>query len=271
MGMGCTTRRLRFYGRRSAGAAAFLMHIPKTAGTSLLALVEREYDRDDHCAIYPGWPEARGDVVGFAASRGGIRAVIGHFFYGLHEDPLLRPLLPPRPAYATILRDPARRVVSLYNYVAASDLPAHRAIAADHPTLESFLDHPWARDAQAAFLLGDVPPAEDPQAALVARLGCDFAAVGLAERFDESVVLIASTFGWRLDRRVSPRNVGRPSSGCLRFEDLDDRLVGRIREVNRLDQLAYDFVRDAFDARCAAVPGFRRRLERYRRAPALSD
>jgi len=263
---------------RPAGGPETLlvMHIPKTAGTSLRAVVDGEYAVGESCAIYPGWPEARAEVAGFPASRGPFRAFIGHFAYGLHEEPELRPFLHDRVRYAVFLRDPVRRVVSHFNYVALSRHPGHRKIMLRHPTLELFLQHSWARNVQTCFVLGGHFSFTDRAPLAAGRVAADrlrdaYAVAGIAERFDESVVLCASEFGWRLPAYAPAANVSATEAGpdrrrAIRVEDLSPALIKKIRAANRADETAYALALEAFERRCDEVPGFRERLARYRRA-----
>ncbi|WP_165075480.1 sulfotransferase family 2 domain-containing protein [Paludisphaera rhizosphaerae] len=246
-----------------------LMHIPKTAGTSLFSLVENEYKAGEFCATYPDWEGVKATIAGFPVNHPMQRAVIGHFMYGVHEQPELARFLAPRVEHGVFLRDPVRRVVSHYNYMIGSTHPIHQRLIDQHPTLEGFLDHIWARNAQSYFLVGAGLASVLTERLALDRLQRNFDAVGLVERFDESVVLFAWRFGWRLPYYVPPRNTTEPAPGRIHAEDLDARLVARIRAANSCDQAVYDLALEQFDAQCVEVPNFSERLARYRNAPIL--
>lgn len=249
--------------------SVFLMHVPKTAGTSLYSLVENEYDDGVFCSTYPDWPGVKAKVAAFPVDHPMQQAVIGHFMYGVHREPELARFLAPTVEHGVFLRDPVRRVVSHYNYMIGSTHPIHLQLIDQHPTLESFLDHIWARNLQSYFLVGaSLAPVLTERLALDA-LSRNFNAVGLVERFDESVILFAWRFGWRLPYYVPPRNTTKPAPGRIHAGDLDARLVARIREANSCDQAVYDRALEQFDAQCAQVPNFAEKLARYRGAPTL--
>lgn len=253
----------------SADRSVFLMHIPKTAGTSLFTVVEREYQPGEYCAIYPDWEGVKAKVAAFPNDQPMQRAVIGHYLYGVHREPELARFLAPTVEHGVFLRDPVRRVVSHYNYMVGSPHPIHQRLIDQHPTLESFLDHIWARNAQSYFIVGAGLAPVLTERLTLDRLQRGFDAVGLVERFDESVVLFAWRFGWRLPYYVPPHNTAKPDSRRIRPEDLDARLVTRIRAANSCDQAAYNLAVDQFEAQCARVPDFAARLERYRNAPVF--
>lgn len=90
-----------------------LSHIPKTAGTSLRRLVEKCHP--DVVFAYHGELSLLNPQLDFVNSfrsrPGGAPSVLmGHFSYGVHR------LLQLQPTYATVLRHPLDRVVSLYRY-----------------------------------------------------------------------------------------------------------------------------------------------------------
>jgi hypothetical protein len=234
----------------------FFVHIPKTAGTTFQSILWQVYDAPGVCRVYPSWDQARDQV---AASDPAVKArvVVGHYVYGLHCDPVMRPRIEDRVRYATFLRDPVDRVVSHYNHVMNSDLPLHREIFARHPTLESFLDHPWAWDVQAVFLTGwhrTTVRGDRPGAIRTAmeNLRERFDAIGLTERFDESLAQFARAFGWRLPSYTS-MNQASERAKRIHVEELSPALVAKIRDLTPCDTAIYEYGRSLFEERCAAA------------------
>jgi hypothetical protein len=76
------------------------------------------------------------------------------------------------------------------------------------------------------------------------NLAKSFSVVGLSERFEESLMLMAKTFGWKIpfyeNRKVSKT---RPQ--------VDPTAIEMIREHNRLDLELYEFGRKLFEASLA--------------------
>jgi Sulfotransferase family len=251
----------------SRPSTLLFVHIPKTAGLTFVSILAKMYGDYDHCTVYPNWDEAK-ERIGEITWNGRLRAMAGHFVYGLHADPEVQPYINDVVRYATFLRDPVRRVVSHFNHVLNSDTPEHQAILAQHPTLEDFLDYPWGREVQTLFLLGwelsDIERAPDAAVQAAIEILRDRIEVfGLTEEFDKSLILFAEAFGWRLPPYTST-NLATERSRVLRVEDLSQSLVARIKDANRCDVALYEFARGLFDERCAMCPAFDEKLSRYR-------
>lgn len=114
------------------------MHIPKTAGTTLVSALDGLYLPEDRVHLYDLQPDAihPKDFPSLPEEqRRRLRFVAGHFAYGLHE-------WIPRPCvYVTVLRDPVDRIRSLYdhyrNWQQSGDW--HRWIVAEQVDLERFV------------------------------------------------------------------------------------------------------------------------------------
>src|SRR5262245_34850495 len=97
--------------------AVIFLHLPKTGGTTLSAILERQYRPDQVLPIRGDVRSNRGDMV-FDVLRSvpqeriaSLRLVSGHIPYGMHE------LLPAPSLYITLLRDPVQRALSQYRHV----------------------------------------------------------------------------------------------------------------------------------------------------------
>ena len=242
------------------------VHIPKTAGTTFQTILRKLYSEQDRCELYPSWWVAKAGLE-LHTKRDRFRAVGGHFTYGVHAKPEIRPFLADDMHYITILRDPVHRVVSTFNHLLSSDYPEHRTIIAKHPTLEAYLKHRSARNAQTWFITGSK---ESPSNAPQGRGKCRDRAYARPiqgcrnhRRFDESLVLFAKKFGWGLPTYV-PQNLARSRVLRLSVEDLDDSLIERIRDINRCDIAIYEHACSMFDASWSKHPALRSTLREYR-------
>lgn len=176
------------------------VHIPKAAGTTLHRIIDRQYPRRDVFSM-PGYRhhEALQEFRDLSPEeRARYRFVKGHFPFGLHE-------IIPRPCtYITVLRDPLDRVSSLYWF--ARHLHhhyLHEPIVSRNMTLEDFLASdlsPEIDNGMTKMISGECTPyggctREHFEKAL-ANLEAHFSVVALAERFDESLILMRRRFGW---------------------------------------------------------------------------
>ena len=237
----------------------YFLHIHKTAGSSLREYIYDKFGRNEACLL----PWELPAVLDRPASElRNYRVIAGHYGYYL-ERLLGKPLV-----YITMLRDPVERTVSaFYDQRWREDLWLHEHIK--DMTLDDYvfdrigarevmnfqtcslafddvdrhyhgLAELWRDEEQTRAVLGDRRLLELAKARLER-----FAFVGLQDRFEDSLRLLAYTFGWPLPDRTPRENIRRESR-----EKIPDRTLARIRELTALDQELYDFASGVFDARC---------------------
>ena len=199
--------------------AVFFLHVPKTAGTSLIAYLD---DQFNEAAICPArhWSELQ-EVD--RAQLNQYRLFRGHFDYQLV------PLLDTAPAIITMLRDPVERVISLYSFwrrgpndpwVAAHPEYQSLCSAASDNDLETFvrMNDPRVRmeiaNGQTLRIAdgvhGDLIDSSNPALLDRALQHLDtFALTGLVERYDDSLLALAANFGWTTPTSRPKLNVGR--------------------------------------------------------------
>jgi hypothetical protein len=221
--------------------ALIFLHIPKTAGTTLNRIIEWQYSplsiftMDTHriratVERFRTLPEER---------RRRIKVVRGHLLYGIHE------YLPQGATYITMLRDPVARFLSSYSFILRRPLhPLHRKLRQKGVGVEDFLHYTSHRQNLQCRVIAGVGEVgtcdEQTLATAKENLTRSFSVVGLSERFQESLILIATTFGWNIpyyeNRKVSKV---RPA--------LEPQLVQLIQDHNRLDIQLYEFGKERFE------------------------
>jgi hypothetical protein len=220
--------------------ALIFLHIPKTAGTTLNRIIELQYSPlsiftiDPHriCATperFKTFSEQR---------RRRLRVVRGHMFYGIHE------FLPQGATYITMLRNPVARLLSAYSFILRRPLnPMHRKLKRGRVGVEAFIRlTPNRQNLQCRMLAGVEDVTCDQRVLDIAKenITKSFSVVGLCERFEESLMLIAKTLGWEIpyyeNRKVSKV---RPA--------LEPGVVSMIQEHNRFDMELYEFARNRFE------------------------
>jgi Sulfotransferase family len=231
------------------------VHIPKTAGTTFRRVLERQYSADEVLPLYES--ELGKELASIPpAQMNRLRVVLGHFYFGAHA-------FIPRPStYVTFLRDPVDRVLSHYYFVRQS--PEHEFHEfARQLNLSEFLaycsrsTHGRSDDDQTRQLAGEcgkpssqVEPAEMLLAAK-RHLSEYFAAVGITEEFDRSLILMKRILGWK--RTLYTRqNVtrGRPARHALPENDLS-----AIYRYNKLDLELYSYAAELFREQVSAQGG----------------
>jgi hypothetical protein len=250
-------------------------HIGKTAGSTMRQVLWHVFD---------GRRVFMSTVIGTHADRiaelrqrlemprPGVDAIIAHTGYGVHER------LPQVFHYQlyTMLRDPVERTLSQYYFeIQKERLPAS-------VSLMEFLERDLHRayNVQTGFLGGlhvrehldglsltkdlfDDALLERAKAALHAH-----EAVGLTERFDESLLLLGQAFEWPLTKLLYVRkNAGRlrPRRPALTEEE-----QAAVRAHNRLDLELYAYATELFEAQLRErVPDAETRLRTFRRLNAM--
>ena len=71
-----------------------------------------------------------------------------------------------------------------------------------------------------------------------------FSVVGICERFEESLILMAKTFGWEVPFYENQKVLKRRSM-------VEPKLADLIRDHNRLDDEVYEFGKKLFEQNCA--------------------
>ena len=208
------------------------LHLPKTAGTSFLALLEQVYgdallrdyaDRPLHSSPWRRKKQAITNALcnlhpGPALLE--TRCVHGHFLPLKYRGLALR--LPLR--FVTWLRDPVERLASHFHYWQRSydrreAGPLHRRCVEEGWDLERFCLGPELRNSYSSFLWG------------FPLKHFDF--VGITEHYEDDVRVFSEQFFGALTQLPAPRNVN---------------------ERGAADSFARPYIED---------PGFRRRVEAY--------
>lgn len=167
--------------------------------------------------------------------RRDLRAVIGHFWFGLHEH-ITQPC-----RYITLLRDPVERVVSLYYFTKMQETMSLEEFARNPPFREVDND-------QTRRIAGVNPPVgECTRATLdLARenLQRHFDVAGTTERMDETLAQLRVKLGWNRDVVSFPRNVNaaRPQSSTLTREAIE-----AVRARNELDYELWSYASELLD------------------------
>lgn len=177
------------------------LHIPKTGGSTLHRVIERQYPTD---AIYTLNRFQHQSIESFralpASKRNAIKVLKGHMYFDS------RSYLPKSSAFITVLRDPISRIISHYFYVRRFPKHyLHHDVTSRNLSLEEYVKNPLSEEldnGQTRLLSGvtGVPIGGVTRMMLeVAKenLRKYFTVVGITEKFDETLVLLKRTFGWK--------------------------------------------------------------------------
>jgi len=212
------------------------MHIPKAAGQTMRSIIARQYPDHELFHVEGGVHRTRLRSLDHAARA---RIFIGHVPYGFHRH------LGGTSAYVTVLREPVSRVLSLYRYIVTTPKHTLHDQVLDRGLVEFVsgqVDAEEIENGQTRQIAGIAGGPVDASSLARAEqnLAEDFAAIGLAERFDESVMLFKKRLGWKV-----PFYVRKNVTQGVRVEvTTEAREI--IRDRNALDLELYQFARQVF-------------------------
>lgn len=238
------------------------LHIPKTAGTSLLLTLRNTFG-DSHVRRITQVDEHVGETVAQIIETGlaGVSCLAGHLPIYLFDRVLdrFRPF--------TVLRDPVERVLSVYRFIRDGDpaVPARLGLGPDF-TLEEFLDwgHPevfgQVNNGMVRMLCGD-PRLFDPgnpniwningqvatlEQALANLERLDF---GLSEEMPATLALARTRWG-------VPYELGEYRENTTTRDPAGDQVavIQRIIAMNTADLALYHRAHEIFHARIRALP-----------------
>lgn len=233
----------------------YFLHIQKTAGTTLYFTIDEKFAPE---AICPArfWRQLLQIAKQSPAQFENYRFFRGHFGYSIQQ--FVRQKL----VHITVLRDPIERTVSHYEHIRREPKDRlHKLVAAQNMSFEDFITHPETGAAIAnlqtrsiAFdwglteiraskkfpsrgILGTPPDLPDDELLAIAKQRLDdFAFVGLAERFQDSLLLLSYIFGWY--PIVQSREMNKAPKK-LRSSDLSQAALDAVMERNQLDEDLY--------------------------------
>ena len=238
---------------RSATRSIVFPHVMKTAGTSLIAWIQRHFHYHEILFTATTWPELLRLPRGALSGK---RFVRGHFGSGIvkifGEDKGFTPI--------AVLRDPIERVVSHFWHLKfAPEAHPFPFVRPAHFTIEQFVEHPATQcvvsnyqtanfsatlDSQSASATD--PPAElraleevsavDLEGAKAFIDSC--AVVGVTEELPALMSRLSHCFGFYPKQRLPRLRSYRPA------EPIANAVLEKIRELNAVDFELYQYVRE---------------------------
>ena len=260
-----------------ASPTVIFTHLGKTGGATLRRVVPHNFPGSRVMSLRnpPSAPNgflSTTPIEDFArlpeGDRERPRFIMAHMMFGLHE-------FVPRPStYITLFRDPVSRVISGYKNALYS--PGHRfheMVMAGKMDLADYVRSGLALEmdnSQTRAIAADAttPYGECSQEMLDrAKRNIDehYAAVGIAERLDETLTTFGYVFGWRrlhyVLANVTPNKIPRSS--------VPVEMIELIKQQNRFDIELYEYAVRRLDRQIADDPAFDRHLVRFRRGNAI--
>lgn len=236
------------------------VHIPKTAGMTISAILERKFSEDEICPfrLYPDLVRApREEINKYKLFR-------GHFPYDVLSSLLNEPFI-----CMTILREPVARYYSYYKFMKQredfqqfsfleKEVPIIRKM--DFKQFTTSTDMLVVKDGlnQQCRYLGKETPAtitlphlaekKAPTREEIERAKTRIANMevfGLAERFQDSLFLMSFAFGWEPIRDTLVLN----TSGKSDRSEISEETRAIVEEKNRADVELFEFAKTLFETK----------------------
>ncbi len=212
------------------------LHIPKTAGTTLRQIVDKQYGYANVLTYYnQNSQHIIDNLESLLIVHPNYKALIGHYNFGIH-----RKIAFPS-AYITFLRHPIARTISQYKEWVKNH--PERLLKKDGSTqtlIESINSNPESyRDFQCQYLAPSC--ADDDEKVSIAEkalhnLSIHFLGIGLVEYFDESISLLSNKLGW------TPTNYDNLNVKNLDVE-VSTELVELILSISKNDLFVYESIK----------------------------
>jgi hypothetical protein len=184
------------------------LHIPKTAGTSLRQVIEKEYPGNACLYLYYPAPYQPNVIKEIQANLPTAKALFGHFSFGIHQ------VLGIQGQYIAFLRHPIERVISLYNHHARHPQAAYYEMIQRGLSLLDMLQNQITPETNnhitRIIACCGLPGMLDDTRVLEQALDNiekHFCFVGLVERFAQSVTLLGKKLGWKSAHAIPYLNV----------------------------------------------------------------
>lgn len=238
------------------------LHIHKTGGTTLNTALKWVYGPSNCYTMSEGrakkpsrWFEevSPSDLRSFSL-------ISGHFPFGLGEH------VEKEHRYFTMLRHPVNRVISRYYQVKMS----YPSSNVGRMGLEEFASK-RQKNLQTRMVAG-LDDYEDTNSVLQLakkRLLDDFAAFGITERYNESLILIKRKMQWTRSPfyvRGKVTKGKRPS-----ISEIPDPTIDMIREANASDLEFYAFAAEHFESLYRNERGIEKEVDRFEKLNAIVE
>lgn len=227
----------------------YFMHIPKTAGSSLITLLDQHYTIEEICPVHEGFKNfLRYDTK----ERNRFRFIRGHFPYKLKFE------LDRIPRTITFLRHPVARTLSAarHHYRLEQQGASYFKEKISDISLLAFLNNPvfgTAVSNVAVNYLNDIigkHPYKKASLQLAKERLESFDVVGLVERFIESLDQLTNAFEFAPVDEIPYTNVDPERSSR---EEIENDLLDQIMEMNRDEIALYEYGIKLFEKRLKSL------------------
>ena len=220
------------------------LHIPKTGGTTLRDIIQRQY-QSEKILMIPKLDESEDILKEVSTSQiNQLKLIQGHLKYGIHNH------FHRRAKYFAIIRDPINRVLSTYYYVLSQkNNPQNLSTSNNQMTIYDYVQsgvNPFLINGQTQLISGktgniDNPIIKSEELFSLAKenIANDFLFLGITEMFDETILILKNMLGWHMPYySIANRTKNKPN-----YDAVDPTVISFIKEHNQLDIKLYNITK----------------------------
>ena len=227
-------------------------HIPKTAGLTLSAMLEKQYSKDTIFSTL-GWKGGRREAIRYFKNlsefeRNKFSSITGHSALELFN-------YIKSPVVLIMFRHPVERVISLYSYVRRNSWHEFHKITNQYSLSECYdnnIHHEWTEltNGQSSSLISSINKItvdsienDIDNFDKIKFFIEEFCLVGLVERFDESIILFRDRLGWKKNLYYYKINVSRKKQN--RNNEIRDIILSYNKDDYALYNYALQYFKDS--------------------------
>ncbi|AJM91255.1 sulfotransferase family 2 domain-containing protein [Nitrosopumilus piranensis] len=245
----------------------YFLHIPKTAGGTLISYLDENFDLDQICRKHY-WSEWFDDIP---------RDFSRYRLYRGELGVSLNKFLNKKPMYLTVLRDPLKRTISHFETLRRVLGPAVIDFFSKSNEISDFITDPhyglMLKNVQTRYLSLELdvpkilesieyrskdfliesiseflsPNLSDSELIQIAKKNLASSAfVGIVEKFEESLFLLYYTFGWKPKKTNLQKN---KSNTPINQKEISEKTISKILDFNKLDKELYEYGKNIFEKR----------------------
>ena len=247
------------------------LHIPKTGGTTLRDIIQRQY-RSEKILMIPKLEESENILKEVSTSQiNQLKLIQGHLKYGIHNH------FHRRAKYFAIIRDPINRVLSTYYYVLSQkNNPQNLSTSNNQMTIYDFVQsgvNPFLINGQTQLISGktgniDNPIIKSEELFSLAKenIANDFLFLGITEMFDETILILKNMLGWHMPYySIANRTKKKPN-----YDAVNPTIISFIKEHNQLDIKLYNITKTSLLNRIAEENDiFQNRINKFKKINRL--
>jgi len=247
------------------------LHIPKTGGTTLRDIIQRQY-RSEKILMIPKLEESENILKEVSTSQiNQLKLIQGHLKYGIHNH------FHRRAKYFAIIRDPINRVLSTYYYVLSQkNNPQNLSTSNNQMSIYDFVQsgvNPFLINGQTQLISGktgniDNPIIESEELFSLAKenIENDFLFLGITEMFDETILILKNMLGWHMPYySIANRTKKKPN-----YDAVNPTIISFIKEHNQLDIKLYNITKTSLLNRIAEENDlFQDRINKFKKINKL--